>query len=122
MLRNDDQTQPGPKSRFGLEGFDAYQVALSFYREFRAATRGRRGHVVEQGNKAAESVVLNVAEAHPTTGADRARRFRIAVDEAYECGAALDLLEVRGELRQATLARLRALLDRERAMLFKLSR
>jgi len=72
--------------------------------------------------RAAESVVLNVAEAHPTTGADRARRFRIAGNEASECGAALDLLEIRGDLRAATLSRLRGLLDRERAMLYRLSR
>ena len=122
LCRSDKRSGGDREAHFGLAGFDAYQVALTFYKELRAATLGRRGHVVEQGKRAAESVCLNVAEAHPTTGADRARRFRIAVDEAYECGAALDLLEVRGELRQATLARLRALLDRERAMLFKLSR
>ncbi len=117
------ENSPGnPNVRVGLYGFDAYQVALTFYRKLRAATRGLRGHVVEQGHRAAESVVLNVAEAHPTSGADRARRFRIAVDEAYECGAALDLLEVRGDVRQATLTELRELLDRERAMLFRLSR
>ncbi len=98
MRSNEQARLRSGETRLGLYGFDAYRVALSFYRELRTATRGRRGHVVEQGNKAAESVVLNVAEAHPTTGADRARRFRIAVDEAYECGAALDLLEVRGDV------------------------
>ena len=106
----------------GLVGLDAYQVALAFYRQLRAATRGRRGHVIDQIQRAAESVVLNVAEAHPTTGADRARRFRIAANEASECGAALDLLEIRGDLAGATLASLRQLLDRERAMLYRLSR
>ena len=117
-----DTTNASPTPRYGLGGFDAYRNALAFYRELRVATRGRRGHVVDQLHRAAESVVLNVAEAHPTTGADRARRFRIAGNEASECGAALDLLEVRGDLSPATLARLRALLDRERAMLFRLSR
>ena len=109
-------------SRGGLAGFDCYRVALCFYREVRLATRGLRGHVVDQLHRAAESVVLNIAEAHPTTGKDRARRFRIAGNEASECGAALDLLEIRAELSAATLTRLRALLDRERAMLFRLSR
>ena len=107
---------------FGLAGLDAYQVALAFYRQVRAATRGRRGHVIDQIHRAAESVVLNVAEAHPTTGADRARRFRIAANEASECGAALDLLEIRGDFAGARLASLRQLLDRERAMLYRLSR
>ena len=106
----------------GLRGLHAYQVALRFYREVVASTKGMRGHVVEQLVRAAESVVLNVAEAHPALGADRARRFRVAADEASECGAALDLLEVRGALAEHTLAALRELLDRERAMLWRLSR
>ena len=107
----------------GLRGLDAYQVALGFYRAIVGALpRLPRGHVTEQLTRAAESVVLNVAEAHPALGADRARRFRIASDEASECGAALDLLEIRGALDAQTLAGLRALLDRERAMLWRLSR
>ena len=117
-------TAPASSSarKVGLAGLDAYQVAVAFYREVRTATRGRRGHVVDQILKAAESVVLNVAEAHPTTGRDRARRFRIAANEASECGAALDLLEIRGDLAGATLPALRQLLDRVRAMLYRLSR
>jgi four helix bundle protein len=108
--------------RFGLAGFDAYQNAVAFYREVVAALRHARGHVVDQLERASESVVLNIAEAHPAIGADRARRFRIAHDEASECGAALDLLEIRGTLDAPTLAQLRARLDRQRAMLWKLSR
>jgi four helix bundle protein len=106
----------------GLARLDAYRVAVEFYRLLREATRGRRGHVVEQLWRAAESVVLNVAEAYPAIGADRARRFRIAGNEAAECHAALDLMEIRGELGAAVLANLRALLDRERAMLWRLGR
>ena len=121
MLEKRDEGSSGAV-RYGLAGFDAYQNALGFYREVRAATRNLRGHVVDQLRRAAESVALNVAEAHPTTGADRARRFRIACNEASECGAALDLLEIRGELSAGALSRLRALLDRERAMLYRLSR
>jgi four helix bundle protein len=109
-------------SKTGLQGLDAYRVAVEFYRLVRAWTRGRRGHVVEQLGRAAESVVLNVAEAYPAVGADRARRFRIAGNEAAECYAGLDLLEIRGELGGAALGELRALLDRERAMLWRLGR
>lgn len=107
----------------GLPGLHAYQVALEFYRGVVAVTRRLgRGHVVDQLTRAAESVVLNVAEAYPAVGPDRARRFRVAADEASECGAALDLLEVRGALEQLALLHLRQLLDRERAMLWRLSR
>jgi four helix bundle protein len=121
------QTQPPvadskPISRAGIEGLDAYRVAVEFYRLLRQATRGRRGHVVDQLQRAAESVVLNVAEAYPAVGADRARRFRIAGNEAAECHAALDLMEIRGELGAVVLAELRTLLDRERAMLWRLGR
>jgi four helix bundle protein len=67
-------------------------------------------------------VILNIAEAYPMPGADRARRFRIAGGEAGECHAGLDLLEIRGELRGEVLTELRALLDRTRAMLWRLGR
>ena len=63
-----------------------------------------------------------VAEACPTFGADRAGRFRLAGDEASERGAALELLEIRGDLSGPILDQLRALNDRERAMLWRLGR
>ena len=109
--------------RAGLAGLDAYQVALEYYRALLGALYGKtNSHVAGQAIKAAESICLNVAEAHPATGADRARRFRIAANEASESGAALDLLEVRGVLDGAQCRDLRGLLDRERAMLWRLSR
>jgi len=107
----------------GLKGLHAYQVALEFYRRLNAALENTaRDHLRTQLLRAAESVALNVAEAHPTVGADRARRFRIAANEASECSAALDLLEIRGSLDGETLRALRLLLDRERAMLWRLGR
>ena len=114
---------PSRKAQAGLKGLDAYQNALHFYRlVVSALAHLPRGHVQDQLTRAAESVVLNVAEAHPALGADRARRFRIASDEASECGAALDLLEIRGLLKAPVLGTLRDVLDRERAMLWRLSR
>lgn len=108
--------------KVGLSGLHVYQVALEFYRRLREATRGQRGHVIEQISDAAESVVLNISEAHPALGADRLRRFRIAAHEASECWGALDLLEIRGQLSPSTLNDLRELLDRACAMLYRLSR
>jgi four helix bundle protein len=110
------------RRKSGLAGFDAYQVGLQFYRLLRKTIRARRGNVFDHLKNSAESVVLNVAEAYTTFGADRARRFRIAANEASECGAALDLLEVGNDLPAADIADLRSLLDREQAMLWKLSR
>ena len=77
---------------------------------------------VDQLVRAAESILRNIGEGHPTVGADRARRFRIAANEASECAASLDILEVRGEIMRERLEELRGLLDRIRAMLWKLSR
>jgi len=71
-------TCSAPKPKAGIEGLDAYRIAIEFYRLLRQSTRGRRGHVIDQSHRAAESVILNIAEAYPMPGADRARRFRIA--------------------------------------------
>jgi four helix bundle protein len=96
---------------------------LEFYRLLRQALHGKpRTKVVTQIEDAARSVVLNVAEAHPAVGADRARRFRNAADEASECVGALDMLDVDRVLDPATLRGLAELLDRECAMLWRLSR
>ena len=114
-----------PESRpaVGLRGLHVYRAALDYYRALVAATRGLpRGHVVDQALRAAESTVLNIAEAHPATGADRARRFRVAADEACEGVAALDLLEARGTLAAPTIDELRRRLDPVCAMLWRLSR
>jgi four helix bundle protein len=108
--------------KVGIQGLDAYRVAVEFYRLLRQCTCNRRGHVIDQSYRVAESVVLNIAEAYPMPGADRARRFRIAGAEAAECHAGLDLLEIGGELKGSALSELRALLDRTRAMLWRLGR
>ncbi|MCA9669638.1 MAG: hypothetical protein KC503_28780 [Myxococcales bacterium] len=67
-------------------------------------------------------MLRNIAEANVTTGADRARRFQIALNEASECTACLDILELRGALEGEPLAALYALNDRQRATLWPLSR
>ena len=113
-------THVAPNARAGLASFDAYVVALRFYREVVAACRDLRGNAVDHLLDAAESVVLDVAEGHPAIGAERARKFRIAAGEASECAAALDLLKVQGALAEVVLSQLRTLLDRELAMLFRL--
>ncbi len=112
-----------PIHHIDLGGFHAYQVARDIYRLVYAATKSRiQGERVDQLVRASESVMRNIAEGYPTVGADRARRFRIAANEASEVGASLDILEIRGEIPGETLDQLRELLDRLRAMLWKLSR
>ena len=108
----------------GLYGLDAYRVALEFYEGVMALVASAsniRPAVRDQLLRAAEQTVLNIGEAHPAIGADRARRFRNAASEASECGVALDLV-ARGGVSPEALAPLSALLDRVRAMLWRLSR
>ena len=106
--------------RHGLHSLDVYRVSLEFYR--RISGLGLVGHAARHLSDAAESTVLNIAEAHRAKGADRARKFCIAADEASECTAALDLLEIRGAIPQSALSMLRGLLDREHARLYRLVR
>ena len=107
----------------GLAGFDVYQVSRQLYRKLVAALDGvQRSHAARHALDAAESALLNVAEAHPALGADKARRFRIAAGEASEVGAARDMLEIRGVLGGERLHELQELGDRQRAMLWRLSR
>jgi four helix bundle protein len=112
-----------PKRAAGLAGFDAYQLAVQVYRGVLGVTRGRvQAERIDQLVRAADSVIRNIGEGHPTVGPDQARRFRIAANEVSECGASLDILEIRREIDPHALAELRATLDRLRAVLWRLSR
>lgn len=87
----------------GLAGLVAYQVALEFAQKVYELEV--KGSLRDQITRAAESVVLNIAEAHPAKGADRARRFRIAASEASECRGCTGIAQdpqahQRGEIRR----------------------
>jgi four helix bundle protein len=108
---------------YGLHGLDVYRVSLDFYRDLLAVIdRVGNDHVTRQGKRACESVLLNIGEAHPARGADRARRFQIAANEASECRVVIDILELRGDIAGEQLATLRELNGRQGAMLRRLSR
>jgi four helix bundle protein len=114
---------PKPTPKAGLEGFDAYRVAREFFRLVVQTTANLpRSRGLHQLLDAAESVMRNVGEAHAVLGADRARRARVAAAEASECWAALDALAIRGSLDEPLLTEMRALLDRELAMLWRIGR
>ncbi|MCA9668616.1 MAG: four helix bundle protein [Myxococcales bacterium] len=110
------------ENRYGLYALDIYRVSLDFYRELLGVIeRVGNDHVTRQGKRAAESVLLNIGEAHPARGADRARRFQVAFSEASECTVVIDILELRGDVAAEQLARLRELNRRQGAMLRRLS-
>ena len=103
----------------GLEGLDVYRVALEFAEQIYAL--GLKGSIRDQLTRASESVVLNIAEAHPATGAERARKFQIALNEISECRGGIAILRVRRQIKVEVYDRLWKLVDRIAAMLWKLS-
>jgi len=103
--------------------FVAYDVALDLVRALRPVVAQLRKHSAEaadQVERAASSIVLNLAEGGRRHGRDPRRFFAIAHGSAGEIRGALDLADAWGwqvESRQA-----RALLDRELGLLWGLTR
>jgi four helix bundle protein len=75
----------------------------------------------DQARRAATSVALNLAEARPRAGRDQRNRYRISLGSAAEVGAALDVAVSLGYIAAAEAADALALLDRVRAMTWRLS-
>ena len=64
-----------------------------------SASWGRRHAIAEHYRRAAESVVLNIAEgARLKSGADKTRTLDYAVGSTLECAACLDLARIKGRL------------------------
>jgi four helix bundle protein len=103
----------------GLEGLDVYRVALEFAEQVYAL--GLKGSIRDQLTRASESVVLNIAEAHPARGNERARKFQIALNEISECRGGIAILRVRRQIRREVYDELSKLIDRIAAMLWRLS-
>ena len=76
----------------------------------------------DQARRAATSVALNLQEANRRTGRDRRNRFRISLGSAAEVGAALDVAVAFGYLDEVAVAAARELIDRVRAMTYRLAR
>jgi len=134
--------------RSSLSKLDAYVISRQFLIALdKALAKAPRSRDVTQAKDAAASVMRNIAEANVTTGADKARRFQLALlpawrsagarshsaarrpsrsdregHEASECTACLDILQCRGALGGTELEHLVALNDRQRATLWPLSR
>ncbi|MBI5478906.1 MAG: four helix bundle protein [Deltaproteobacteria bacterium] len=104
--------------------FDALEIAIQLAAALREPLAELRRHdrdLADQARRAAGSVALNVAEAARREGRDRHHLWRVAAGSAAEVRAALALGEAWGYLGAAALAAPRALLDRELAMLWRLT-
>ncbi len=99
------------------ERLDAYRLAVEIARWIRRTPFPRGDSALkDQARRAADSVVLNLAEgAYMGTPEERGRHFRIARGSAAEVCAVLDLVDLEGgDDQQARLRRVVAMLCRLR--------
>ena len=100
----------------------AYEVALDLIRALRpvvAQLRSYSAEAADQVERAASSIVLNLAEGGRRHGRDPRRFFAIAHGSAGEIRGALDLADAWGWRVESAHAR--ALLDRELGLLWGLT-
>jgi four helix bundle protein len=105
--------------------FDAYDRSVELLRTLvplLSSIAAADSSLADQLRRAAQSVPLNVAEARRRTRRDRANRFRIALGSAAEVAACLDVALALGYVDDVRVAPALALIDRVRAMTFRLSR
>jgi four helix bundle protein len=101
----------------------AYEVALDLVRALRPVVAQLRNHssdAADQVERAASSIVLNIAEGRRRHGRDPRRFFDMAHGSAGEIRGALDLADAWGWQVDSTQARV--LLDRELGLLWGLTR
>ena len=101
----------------------AYEVALDLVRALRpvvAQLRAYSADAADQVERAASSIVLNLAEGNRRHGRDPRRFWATAHGSAGEIRGALDLADAWGWQVDSTQAR--ALLDRELGLLWGLTR
>ena len=90
-------TQPTHEIKLPSERLEAYSIALEFHRRLVPLARQRGlASLRDQLMRAADSVVLNLAEGAGRMARDDKRRFyEIALGSAMESAAVLDLLRNR---------------------------
>ena len=104
--------------------FKAYQVAVLMLEAARpqiAALRRVNADLSDQMERAATSVLLNIAEGSRRQGKDRTFHFRVADGSNAEVRAELDAAVALGQLDDAAAAPARELLDRCAAILWRLT-
>ncbi len=77
--------------------------------------------LTKQLRRAAQSVSLNISEANQRCGKDRRHLFRIALGSAAEVASCLDIAVALEYLGEPQVAPARELLDRVRAMTYRLA-
>jgi four helix bundle protein len=104
--------------------FNAFTVAIDLVAALRAPVERIRRYdrdLADQIRRAASSVALNVSEGNQRVGRDRTHLFRVAAGSAAEVHAALTVACGRGYIGDEAVAPARGLLDRELAILWRLT-
>jgi four helix bundle protein len=104
---------------------DAYHRSIDLLRTLApviASLLSTDTSLADQLRRAAQSVPLNISEANRRTLRDRRNRFRIALGSAAEVAACLDVAVALGYLDEPAVAPALELVDRVRAMTYRLSR
>jgi four helix bundle protein len=105
--------------------FEALEMSLKVLeRLVPVETRIRRksSSLARQLADASESVALNLGEARSRRDGDKRRHFEIAAGSASEVTVALRIAVAKGYITTAEAAEVDAVLDRVRAMLYRLTR
>ena len=105
-------------------GFDAYENAVEIAREMRELVdtiRQSDQDLAKQARRATQSIGLNIAEARKRSAGDRRRQFEIALGSAGEARAALEQADAWGYVPTERAKPVLERLDREIAMLWRLS-
>ncbi len=105
-------------------GFDAYDVAIEIACAMRPLVEKIRRHdkeLADQAQSATQSIGNNIAEGRRRTKGDRIHLFRIALGSTGETQSTVDQAEAWGYLQAQETTDVLALLDREQAMLWKLT-
>ena len=111
-----------PRKR--ITRFDAYDVALQIVRAVGPLLERIRAHdadLARQLRRAAPSVPLNVAEGWRRLGKDRTYHYTVAAGSADEVRAALHVAEAWGFVGRDDIDAVLTLIDRELAMLYRLT-
>jgi four helix bundle protein len=104
--------------------FDALEAAVSMVEALgpvEAKVRARRKSLADEVGRAGESVALNISEGRMRAGLDRADLYRRAAGSAAELTTALRIARARGYVSAGDVATVEQLLDRVRAMLWRLT-
>src|SRR2546430_9048010 len=108
-----------------MKKFEVYEVSVQMIRELGRVVEQiarRDDSLAKQTRRAAQSVVLCIAEGNKRVGRDRTHLFRIAAGSAAETRAALEIARAWRYASDATIEPVLATLDRVIVMLFRLCR